>query len=120
MTNKSNQQTPFKAYVYYVSAIMLLVAVASVITKWEYTPHLFALGAAGVATYYLITPYEGTNFRLKRLHRFEIIAGIMLLVSSFLLFRNRYSNEWLMTFSIAVFLILYTTIITSIEEKKKE
>lgn len=109
----------FKAYVYYVSAILLLVGAATVITRWEYAPFLFALGAAGIATFYLTTPYEGNNFRLKRLHRFEIIAGILLIVSSFLMFRNKYSNEWLMTFSISTFLIVYTLIINSIEEKKK-
>lgn len=118
--NKSSSPTTFKAYVYYISAILLLAGAALVITKWEYAAHLFAVGAAGIATFYLTTPYEGKNFRLKRLHRLEIIAGILLILSSYLMFRNKFSNEWLMTFSIATFMIVYTMIISSIEEKKKD
>ncbi len=109
-------KTTLKVTIFYIAATLLLAGTLLYITKWEYAPYLFAVGSACVATFFLTTPYEGTNFRVKRLHRFEIIASILLLVTSYFMFKHR--TEWIMTLSIASFLLLYSSIITTIEEKK--
>ncbi len=102
---------------FYISAVLVLISTALFITKWTYAPYLFAVGAAGIAVYYFSNHYTGTNVRLKRLHRFNIFSGILLVVTSYLMFKNR--SEWIATLSIAAFLQLYVSIITGIEEKKK-
>ena len=110
-------KTPIKVIIFYISAILVVVSSALFITKWFVAPYLFAIGAAGVATYFLSTPYTGTNFRVRRLHRMEIIASVLMVVSSYLMFKNK--TEWIMTLSISAFLILYSSIVTGIEDKKE-
>lgn len=109
---------PFKVWMFYISAILVLISTALFITKWDYAPYLFAIGASGVAVYYLSTPYEGSNTRLKRLHRYEVFTAILLVVTSYLMFRNR--PEWIVTLTIGAFLQLYTTFVHSWEEKKEK
>ncbi|MDD2798936.1 MAG: hypothetical protein PHV20_10120 [Bacteroidales bacterium] len=111
-------KTPIKVIIFYISAVLILVSSALFITKWEYAPYLFAFGSAGVASYLLSTPYTGTNFRVKRLRRFEIISAVLLVVTSYFMFKHR--TEWIMTLSIAAFLLLYSSIVVSIEEKKEK
>jgi hypothetical protein len=112
-------KTPIKVIIFYISAILVLVSTALFITKWEYSPYLFAFGSAGIASYFLSTPYTGTNFRIRRLHRFEIIASILLVVTSYLMFKVKtHQTEWILSLSIASFLLLYSSIVTGIEEKK--
>lgn len=111
-------KNPIKVTLFYISAILVLASTLLFITKWFVAPYLFAFGAAGVASYYLSTPYSGSNFRVKRLHRFEIIASILLVITSYFMFKHR--TEWIMTLTMAAFLLLYTSIITSYEEKKEQ
>ncbi|MFZ4455622.1 MAG: hypothetical protein ACOYOT_05315 [Bacteroidales bacterium] len=109
---------PIKVTLFYISAILVLVSTALFITKWEYASYLFAFGSAGIASYYLSTPYTGTNFRIKRLRRYEIIASILLVATSYLMFKHR--SEWIIALSISAFLLLYNSIIISYEDKKEQ
>jgi len=109
---------PIKAWMFYISAILVLISTALFITKWFYAPYLFAFGSSGVAIYYFTTHYEGNNIRLKRLHRYEIFSATLLVVTSYLMFKNQHG--WIVTLTIAAFLQLYTTFIRSIEEKKEK
>lgn len=111
-------KTPIKVTLFYISAILILVSTALFITKWEYAAYLFAFGSAGVASFYLSTPYTGSNFRIKRLRRYEIIASILLVLTSYLMFKHR--TEWIITLSISAFLLLYSSLVVSYEDKKEQ
>lgn len=106
-----------KVWMFYISAILVLISTALYITHWEYAPYLFAVGAAGIAIYYYSTPYEGTNIRIKRLHRFEIYTGTLMVITSFLMFKHR--SEWIVTLTIGAFFQLYTMLASGWEEKKE-
>jgi hypothetical protein len=96
------------------SGLLVLSGTILYLTKWIYAPYLFAFGAAGIAFTYLTSPYQILDFRRRRLHRFNIIAGILMLVASAFMFKNR--TEWILCLSIAAFLQAYTAFVTPKEK----
>ena len=108
--------TTFKNYLFYISAVLLLLSSALYATHWPFIPYLYAVAGAGIAFAYFITPYEGNNLRLKRLHTLEIIAGLLLLVSSYFIFKAK--NEWFVCLTISAVLQLYAVLVKEWEEKK--
>lgn len=103
-----NPQT--RVTVYNFSAILVLASTVLFLTKWMYAPYLFALGTAGIAVCYLTAPYKQLDFRRRRLHRFNIIAGILMILASAFMFKNR--TEWILCLSISAMLQLYTAFVT--------
>lgn len=99
-----------KTSIYNFSGILVIVGAVLYLTHWMYAPYLFALGTAGIAIVYLTTPYRELDFRRRRLHRFNVFAGILMIVSSALMFRNR--TEWIACLFIAAVLQLYTAFVT--------
>ena len=102
-------------YLFMFSAVLVLTGAVLYIIRWVYAPYLFAVGAAGVTFCFLTAPYQDLDFRLRRLHRINIMAGISLIVSSIFMFRQR--NEWVVFLLISSLLILYTSFTTPRSEK---
>lgn len=71
----------------------------------EWVPYVFAVGAAGMSVIRLITPYRGKNTRLRRLTLIELLATLMLLFASYLMFQD--GNDWIVLLTISAFLQLY-------------
>lgn len=105
-----------KTYLFYASAILLVISAALYITGNKYVPYVYAVSGAIVAVACLSNPYRGDSLRLKRLNIQQAIAAILLPVSSYLMFLKR--NEWFITLFVSAFLLLYVTFIKSREEKK--
>ena len=98
------------------SCILVLAGAVMYITRWIYAPYLFAVGAAGVTLNFMTAPYQSLDFRHRRLHRINIIAGISMIVSSFFMFRRK--TEWAVFLLISALLILYASFISPPEDKK--
>lgn len=99
-----------KTTIYNFSGILVIAGAVLQFSHWIYAPYLFALGTAGIAIVYLTTPYRELDFRRRRLHRFNVFAGILMIVASALMFRNR--TEWVLCLSIAALLQLYTAFVS--------
>ena len=84
----------------------------------EWVPYVFAVGAAGMSVIRLITPYRGKNTRLRRLTLIELLATLMLLFASYLMFQD--GNDWIALLTISAFLQLYTSIVIPREREKEE
>lgn len=84
----------------------------------EWVPYVFAVGAAGMSVIRLITPYRGKNTRLRRLTLIELLATLMLLFASYLMFQD--GNDWIVLLTISAFLQLYTSIVIPREREKEE
>lgn len=84
----------------------------------EWVPYVFAIGAAGMSVIRLITPYKGKNTRLRRLTLIELLATLMLLFASYLMFQD--GNDWIVLLTISAFLQLYTSIVIPREREKEE
>jgi energy-converting hydrogenase Eha subunit G len=98
-----------KNYLFYASGIALVAATVLYAIQWEYAPYLYAVASAGVALYYLTTPYKGENKRIRRLHGYLVFAGLLLVASSFFMFRKE--QTWLLCLLISAALQLYVVIV---------
>jgi len=104
----------FKAYLFYVSGVLLVISAALYITAWPFIPYVYAVASAGVAIVYLTSPYKGDNLRFKRLNVQEAIAAILLPFSSYLMFKGK--NEWVIFLAISAFLQFYVAFIKGKKE----
>ena len=84
----------------------------------EWVPYVFAEGADCMSVIRLITPYRGKNTRLRRLTLIELLATLMLLFASYLMFQD--GNDWIVLLTISAFLQLYTSIVIPREREKEE
>ena len=89
-----------------VSACLVLAGAVLYLTQWQVAPYLFAVGSAGIAVNYLTTPVGDLDFRSRRLHRFNVMAGFLMVVASAFQFNGR--KEWVICLFIAAILQLYT------------
>lgn len=108
----------FKAYFFYISAILLVLSAALYITGNNYVPYIYAISGAFVAVTYLSNPYRGNNLRLKRLNIQQAIAAILLPVSSYFMFKDM--NEWFVVLLVSAILQLYVVFVRDSVEKKEE
>ncbi|OAV66578.1 hypothetical protein Barb6_02565 [Bacteroidales bacterium Barb6] len=93
-----------------LAALLLLTGAALRITQWTYAPCLFAAGAVGIAFCRLTSrPAKDAGFRIRRLHRFDIIASLLMITSAACMFSNR--KEWVICLTIAAVFQLYTAFV---------
>ena len=98
-----------RSILFSVSALLILAGTVLYLTHWMVAPYLFAVGSAGVTVAYLTLPMKDMDFRSRRLHRFNIIAGVLMIVASGFMFKNR--TEWILCLSIAAFLQIYAAFV---------
>ena len=99
-----------RTILFVVSACLVLAGAALYLTQWTVAPYLFAVGAAGIAVNYLTTPVGDLDFRGRRLHRFNVMAGFLMVVASGFQFNGR--KEWVICLFIAAILQLYTAFVS--------
>ncbi|MCC8144016.1 MAG: hypothetical protein LUD02_07945 [Tannerellaceae bacterium] len=92
-----------------LSGILLLAGAILYLTKLALAPYLFAVGAAGLTVFYLTYPVGNLDFRHKRLHRMNVLAGGLMVAASALMFRGR--NEWILCLTISAILQVYTSFV---------
>lgn len=93
-----------------IAAVLVLAGAALYLTQWVLAPYLFAVGAAGIAVSYLTLPVRDLDFRRRRLHRFNVFAGLLMIVASGLMFSHR--TEWVLCLTISAILQVYTAFVT--------
>ena len=103
-----------RTILFVVSACLVLAGAALYLTQWTVAPYLFAVGAAGIAVNYLTTPVGYLDFRGRRLHRFNVMAGFLMVVASGFQFNGR--KEWVICLFIAAILQLYTAFVSPKKE----
>ena len=103
-----------RTILFVVSACLVLAGAALYLTQWTVAPYLFAVGAAGIAVNYLTTPVGDLDFRGRRVHRFNVMAGFLMVVASGFQFNGR--KEWVICLLIAAILQLYTAFVSPKKE----
>ena len=99
--------TQVRNFIFIFSGIMVVVGAILFITRWFYASYLFSAGSAGITLCFMTLPYQNLDFRQRRLHRINVLAGISLLGSSFFMMRQQ--MEWVVFTLISALLILYTS-----------
>ena len=97
-----------------MAGLLILAGAVLFLTKWFLAPYLFAVGAAGVAVSYLTMPTKEMDFRRRRLHRYNIFAGLLCIFASALMFSGR--KEWVICLTISALLQLYTAFVAPKKE----
>ena len=87
-----------RTYLFTVSAILLLGGAVLYLTQWFVAPYLFAVGAAGITVCYLTESVVGLDFRQKRLHRFNVLSGLLMIAASAFMFKGK--MEWVILLAI--------------------
>ena len=99
-----------RTIVFQISALLLLAGATLYIIQPIIAPYLFAIGSAGIAICYLTIPTQNMDFRERRLHRYNIFAGLLCIFASGLMFNNQ--KEWVICLAISAFLQIYTSFVT--------
>ena len=100
-------------------AVLLLVGAVLQITRWEFSPVIYTVGAVMFAYVQVVSRYEGRNLIIRRLRRQQILGAVLLVFAGVLMFVTRH-NEWVLCLTVAAILQLYTAFrIPSELEKEK-
>lgn len=103
-----------RTIVFNIAAIFVLAGAVLYLTQWVIAPYLFAVGAAGIAVSYLTLPVKELDFRRRRLHRFNVFAGLLMIIASGLMFSHQI--EWVLCLTISAILQIYTAFVTPKEK----
>ena len=106
-----------RTIVFNISALLLLAGAGLYLALPVAAPYLFAVGAAGITVCYLTMPTKASVFQCssrRRLHRYNIFAGLLCIFASALMFSGR--KEWMICLTISALLQLYTAFVTPKKE----
>lgn len=104
-----------KEILFSIAALLLVCSAIGYLFQPLYAAYGMAFASAAIAVVRLSTPYKGTNIRLKRLHRRQIYAAILYVITSMLMFKQR--NEWIICLTCAALFELYAGFVIPREEK---
>jgi hypothetical protein len=107
-----------KNYLFYLAGALLILSAVLYSTGWPFVTYVYAASSLGVAAYFLLHPYKGNIFRLKRLNIQQAIAALMLPVSAYFMFRRM--NEWFVCLLVSALLQTYVVFVRDHEERKNK
>lgn len=104
---KSNEK--IKDIAFQVSAILILFAAIFYSFYPDIAPYILAIGVAGFGAVIFTRPYPGKSIRGKRLFNIQILAVVLMAVSTYLMFSKM--GEWIITLLVSAVLTLYCSIV---------
>jgi hypothetical protein len=99
-----------------LGAGLILVSAVLVMEHVSWGKYAFALGTALYILSRLRRTYTGSDFRIKRLERYNVVNAILLVVSSYLQFKGR--NAWVVLLFLVACLELFISLRLSWYEKQ--
>lgn len=107
-----------KSLLYKASAILILVftviySFQPIIAVWG-----MVVGVSMFSAITLTTPYPGKSIRGKRLFNFQVFACVLLVVATFLMYKQR--NEWPVLLLISAIFLFYSSIVLQKELEKEQ
>ncbi len=107
-----------KNILFQASAILILIAAIIYYFDTTIAKYMMIVGVSGFAAITFTTPYPGKSIRGKRLFNIQILAAILMAVSTYLMFVD--INGWVVILLISAILILYSSIIISQVYKQEQ
>lgn len=102
-----------------ISAIFILLSAFGYLFIPSIAPWVMIIAVIVFSYTIITTPYPGKSIRGKRLFNFQVIACVLFIVATYLMFRNR--NEWvLLLISGAVFLFYAAVFMPKEYEKEND
>lgn len=106
-----------KEIIFQVSAIFILLSAIAYAFFSQVAPWIMAFSVAAFCVSVGLNPYPGKSLRGKRLFGFRIVACMLMVVATYLMFRAR--NEWALAMLLGAVFLLYSSIVISKELKKE-
>ena len=88
-------------------AVLTLAGAILQITRWEFSPYIYIIGAVLFAYTQVMDGYEGKNLIIRRLRRQQILGAVLLVFAGVLMLVT-HNNEWILCLTIAAIFELYT------------
>ena len=88
-------------------AVLALAGAILQITRWEFSPYIYIIGAVLFAYTQVMDGYDGKNLIIRRLRRQQILGAVLLVFEGVLMLVT-HNNEWILCLTIAAVLELYT------------
>ena len=102
-----------------ISAIFILLSAFGYLFIPSIAPWIMIIAVIVFSYTIITTPYPGKSIRGKRLFNFQVIACVLFIVATYLMFRNK--NEWvLLLISGAVFLFYAAVFMPKEYEKEND
>lgn len=102
-----------------ISGVFILLAAALYLFAPHVAPWIMAISVALFSTLTVTMPYPGKSIRGKRLFNFQVLSCLLMVVATYLMFRQR--NEWVLVMIAGAIFLLYAAIVIPKElEKEKD
>lgn len=101
-----------------IAAILILVAAVTFSFEPTVAKYLMIVGVAGFGATIFTSPYPGKSLRGKRLFNIQVLAVILMVVSTYLMFVDM--NGWVVLLLISALLTLYCSIMLPRIYKEEE
>lgn len=106
-----------KSLIYKLSALLILFSAIG----YMFIPHIATyIMAFSVVVFTVITattPYPGKSIRGKRLFNFQIFSCVMMIIATYLMFKQR--NEWVLAMIVGAIFMLYAAVMIPKEIEKE-
>jgi uncharacterized membrane protein YhaH (DUF805 family) len=106
---RKSLDVPFKGIVYRLSGILILFSALLYLFEPVVASWVMAVSVVVFTVVTVTTPYPGKSLRGRRLFNFQVIACLLMIVSAYLMFKQR--NEWPLFMMIGAILLLYAAIL---------
>ncbi|MDH6353837.1 phosphatidylserine synthase [Dysgonomonas sp. PH5-45] len=107
-----------KNIIYQIAAIIILASAVIYPHYQDIAKFSMLAGVAAFGAITFTTPYPGKSIRGKRLYNMQIFAVILMVVATFLMFKQM--GEWLYALLVAAILILYSSFLLPRILRKEE
>jgi len=88
-----------------ISALFILLSAALYLVIPTVAPWIMAVSVALFAARTVASPYPGKSIRGKRLFHFQVFSTVLMIVATYLMFRQR--NEWALVMLCGAVFMLY-------------
>lgn len=107
-----------KDILFRISGILILVSAALHLFVPVVAPWIMAFSVAVFTAVTLTNPYPGKSIRGKRLFNFQLFSCILMIVATWLMFRER--NEWALAMVTGAIFLLYAAVMIPRELEKEK
>ena len=101
-----------------IAAVCILLSAMAFLFLPEVAPWIMAPSVILFSVMTVTSPYPGESIRGKRLFNIQLFACVLMIVATYLMFRQR--NEWVLTMISGAVFLLYAAIVLPKELEKEK
>lgn len=106
-----------KSVLYKISGVLILVSAIMYMFYPVIAPWIMAFSVALFSVITVTSPYPGKSIRGKRLFNLQILSCLLMIVASYLMFKNR--SEWVLIMVAGAVFLLYSSFVLPRELEKE-